>query len=461
MRIRRLGRWRLPLPVLLATGVTMVAALVAMYFILAWLGGQRELRHQQDEDRAVARLLAAQVALDPGGTVVQSSEHLLINENMHAVIRAGGRTTVLGATIPPKTRVATARVAVPGGGSVSITSDIDSAPDPPLLVVLITTGALLLVLAAALTTNVVITRETRRRVNVASAAADRIAAGDFTARIGNEGPDPLSSLGLAFDSMAARLEQVDADQRQLLSDLAHEIATPIHALAGYAKAVLDGTISGANAKNAINGQAARLSELLNALAQLRALDAATECRPERVELRDLAEATLMELIPLAAHVRLRRHLTSAVVVTDPERVRTILRNLLTNAFRFAPPEGTVEISTGRSGERAWIAVRDTGPGIAPEHHARIFDRFYRAETSRDRTHGGSGLGLAIARRAADTIGARIELDSVPGRGSEFRLVLPLTWLGADHDSQPAPRPRAGQQSDPSWPIGQRWADADR
>lgn len=425
---------------LVATGVTAAVALLAMYFILAWLNNRRELDHQQQEDRVYARVLAAQASVDPSGTALRASQRILVAEEMRATILAHGRTTVLGARIPAGTRVATARVPLDRGGSVSIVSEIDSSLDPPLVVVFISTGAILLVLAVAVTTNVLLTRETRRRVDLAVDAADRIAAGDFTARIGADGPQPLSSLGDAFDSMAARLEQVDADQRQLLSDLAHEIATPIHAVAGYATAVLDGTIAGPTAKKAIDGQTARLSELLDDLVQLRALDAADDRRLELLDLKNLTEASLTELMPLAAHVRVRRRLSPAVTVTDPQLVRTILRNLLTNAFRFTPEGGTIDVSTGHSSQRAWIAIRDTGPGIAPEHHARIFDRFYRAETSRDRTHGGSGLGLAIARRAADAIGARIELDSTPGAGSKFRLVLPLTCGEPAHHPQAAADP---------------------
>lgn len=442
MRTRLLDRWRLRLPVLVATGVTAVVALLAMYFLLAWLNSRREFHHQQQEDRVYARVLAAQASVGLSGTALRASQRLLLAEDMRATIVAHGRTTVLGARPPTGTRVATAQVPIAGGGSVSIVSQIDNSPDPPLVVVIISTGAILLVLAVAVTTNVLLTRETRRRVDLAVAAADRIAEGDFTARIGADGAAPLSSLGEAFDSMAARLEQVDADQRQLLSDLAHEIATPIHAVAGYATAVLDGTIAAPTAKEAIDGQTARLSELLDDLAQLRALDAADDRRPELVDLRALTEASLTELMPLAAHVRVRQRLSSAVTVTDPQLVRTILRNLLTNAFRFTPEGGTIDVFTGHSSQRAWIAVRDTGPGIAPEHHARIFDRFYRVETARDRTHGGSGLGLAIARRAADAIGARIELRSTRNAGSEFRLVLPPSWPERGHSLPPADQGRS-------------------
>jgi signal transduction histidine kinase len=111
----------------------------------------------------------------------------------------------------------------------------------------------------------------------------------------------------------------------------------------------------------------------------------------------------------------------------PELLAAIIRNFITNALRFTPSGGTVSVTTARKGLFAIVIVRDNGPGIPTEHQDRIFDRFYRTETARDRVRGGSGLGLAIARRSSIDIGATIEVESELGSGSEFRLILPLNW----------------------------------
>jgi signal transduction histidine kinase len=102
----------------------------------------------------------------------------------------------------------------------------------------------------------------------------------------------------------------------------------------------------------------------------------------------------------------------------------IVDNLLSNAIRYTPPGGRIDLQVRRRQPGLIVAVKDTGVGIAPEHQRRVFDRLYRVDEARDRASGGSGLGLAIAQRAARALGGRLELESEPGRGSEFRLVLP-------------------------------------
>jgi two-component system sensor histidine kinase BaeS len=411
-------------PLLIATAVATVVALVVVYVVVSRVGGHNELLSQQSEDRAVARVLVTEVDRGLTPKAISSVKQLLADEHMHATVVRGGRVLHAGPAIPRGAHVA--RVTLPAGrrGSVTVVSLVDSLTDPPFLVVLLSTGALALVLGVAVLTNVILTRETRRRVSLAVDAADRISSGDFSTRLGSQGPEPLRSLGRAMDEMAARLEEADSTQRELLADLAHEIATPIHALSGYAKAVLDGTISADGATAAIESQTERLAGLLDELAELRLLDDERPARSEPVELHHLVDQVVHGLAPIAGHVRVRKKLAPVGTSTDPELVRTIVHNLLTNAFRFTPRGGSVFVSTSRRGQVAVVSVRDSGPGIAPRHQARVFDRFYRAESARDRVTGGTGLGLAIARRAAERLGGRIELESELSKGSEFRLVLP-------------------------------------
>jgi len=102
----------------------------------------------------------------------------------------------------------------------------------------------------------------------------------------------------------------------------------------------------------------------------------------------------------------------------------IASNLLTNAIRYTPAGGSVQLELRRRGTDLMLSVRDTGVGIAPEHQKRIFERLYRVDSTRDRSTGGSGLGLAIVHRAVQTLHGQIELDSTLGQGSEFRVILP-------------------------------------
>ena len=411
-------------PLLIATALATVVALVIVYVLVAQIGGHNELLSQQNEDRAIAQVLVTEVEQGLTPATILSMERLLALEDMHATIVNSGAVLQAGPTPPGGVQLARVEQQIAGGGSVTVVSSVGKLPDPPFLVVLLATGALLLVLGVAVVTNVVLSRQTRRRVALAVGAANRISSGDFSARIGSEGPEPLRSLGRSFDEMATRLEKADSTQRELLADLAHEIATPIHALSGYAKAVLDGTISAETATAAIESQTARLSGLLDELSELRMLDDERPPNLDVVDLGQLVDQIVQDLAPMAAHVQVRRSLGPAVARTDPELVRTIVHNFLTNAYRFTPAGGYVVVSTRRTGGMSLVSVRDTGPGIASEQQARLFDRFYRVEPSRDRDNGGTGLGLAIARRAAQRLGGRIELQSELSKGAEFRLVLP-------------------------------------
>ncbi|MGE5287489.1 MAG: sensor histidine kinase, partial [Micromonosporaceae bacterium] len=117
-----------------------------------------------------------------------------------------------------------------------------------------------------------------------------------------------------------------------------------------------------------------------------------------------------------------------------------VNNFASNAIRYTPPGGKVEIRARRRRSAVIISVRDTGIGIAADHLERIFDRLYRVDEARDRATGGSGLGLSIARRAAQAIGGRIEVDSKTGAGSEFRLIVPVS-----HSGNSTARMRANQE----------------
>lgn len=411
--------------ILVATAAATVIALSILYVTIAQVGGHSELARQQGENHAVAELLASEAKSGFDTSTLAAARRLLDQEHMRATIAMGGSVTHIGRPLDKGASLAVVRVPIEDGGTVTVTGEVDPLPSPPFLVVALATGVLVVVLGVAVATNVLVTRETRRRVTLAIDAAGQISSGDLSARLGEEGPEPLRSLGRAFDHMAQRLSESDATQRELLADLAHEIATPVHALSGYANAVLDGTVEPDRARTAIESQTQRLSTLLDELAELRLLGDERPLELERVELHLLVAQLLTDLSDSSAHLSVRPHLGSAAVRSDPHLVRTVVQNLLTNAFRFTPDGGTVDVTTRRSGQRAVVSVKDTGPGIAPEHQRRVFDRFYRVDASRDRADGGSGLGLSIAQRAALRMGGHIELDSTPGEGAELRLVLPL------------------------------------
>lgn len=417
-------------PVFIAVALSAVLALAASYVMISRLSKAQDRVKTIREDSAVAAVLAQEAAKSDSFSEIQRSSSLLLKEeNQRAIMTINGVSRAYGAPLVRGEAETTVRRTFPGG-SITVMSKLDSAPDLPFEFVAFSTGVLAVVLGAAVLVNVASTREVRRRVDQAVIAADRVAAGDFSARMGPAGPGVLAKFGAAFDSMAGRLEESERDQRRFLADVAHEIATPLNAVAGFALAVVDGTIEKDKAAGLIASQTARVSELLDDLTQLRTLDA-SDAEGEPPELLDLAElgADLVDAFHQAAEeagVSLRARGRKVEVVAYARLVETVARNLVTNAIRYTPRGGHIEIGCHSMGQKgAVLYVRDTGIGISPEHQARVFDRFYRVNEARDRESGGSGLGLAIAKRAAEAMGGHLELQSAAGEGSEFRLLLPL------------------------------------
>jgi two-component system sensor histidine kinase BaeS len=396
------------------------------FAIAGTIGSSRNAQNQRVENTAIIEMLAHSVS---GGSIRGIAEYrnLLVAENQRVTVTVHGHSTIFGDPLTGVRDLFTLSVPI-NDGSITLASPIDKGFDPPFEIVLITLGVLLIVLGSVFLANRTANRQTRSRVEDAVRAAERVSLGDFTARIGSEGPEPIVRLGAAFDAMATRLESIDREQREFLADLAHEIATPIQALSGFSQAVIDGTIPIDTAQAAIESQTTRLSELLDELTQLRSLDAPGESHLSEVDLYALAHSLYVEFKPIAtaAGIEMQFRSESVTLLTEQKLVETVLRNFITNALRYTPRGERIAIRCKLVHHRVVLSVSDTGLGIAAEHQQRIFDRFYRTAEARDRISGGTGLGLTIARRAAHSLGGHIELESELGQGSDFRLVLPLT-----------------------------------
>ncbi len=324
------------------------------------------------------------------------------------------------------------RVRVPFTGGVVELADYTSprSTSTTLVLTLITAGVVALVIAAAILAATWVTRAVRGPVGRAIDAAERLSRGELSARMGSSGPEELVKLGRAFDSMAARLERADRDQRQFLADVAHEIATPLNTISGFGMALADGTARGeaqrAEARTLIESETGRLHDLLSDLRELTRLDLTEGVRLAPVALSPFARELVARFAPAAAEagVKLSLSVRANQILSDRRLLETVASNLLANALRYTPEGGRVEVAVRQHRGRVVLIVRDNGVGIAPEHQQRIFERLYRVDSARNRATGGSGLGLAIAQRAAQNLGGHLELESTPGRGSEFRLVLP-------------------------------------
>ena len=263
------------------------------------------------------------------------------------------------------------------------------------------------------------------------AATRRISAGNYDERVPVAEDDELGALSESFNAMAAALEEHERSRREFISDVSHELNTPLSTLQGYVEGLLDGVIEPTEETwGLMYAETERMRRLVDDLRQLSSAEAG------RLAL-DIAPFPPEEPIRLAAEgmrplfaekgVRLRGEISETLpqVLADADRVVQVLTNLLSNALRHTPAGGLVAVGVKAQEEGILFEVSDTGVGISPEHLPRIFERFYRVEKSRSREGGGSGVGLAICRALVEAMGGSISAESAgAGRGATFAFVLP-------------------------------------
>jgi signal transduction histidine kinase len=290
-------------------------------------------------------------------------------------------------------------------------------------------GALGALFAASLVVGWTIAGHVLRPIDRIASVAREIQATSLSRRIALEGPDDeLTRLAGAFDEMLARLDAAFASQRRFLADASHELRNPLAIVRTNAALTLAEPGAGDDVRRRagrIDRAAERMSGLVEDLLSLARLEAPAT-RVDAVDLAALVAEVGDELLaPAAARgVELRWDAAGGIVLFgDRAALKRALANLVDNAVRHA--RGRVSIGAGGRRGSAWVSVSDDGPGIAPEHRERIFDRFYRIDPARSRANGGAGLGLTIAREIAESHRGEIRVDSAPGEGATFVLRLPL------------------------------------
>ncbi len=269
-------------------------------------------------------------------------------------------------------------------------------------------------------------------VEALTAAVRRMEAGDLSQRVEITSRDEIGDLARAFNAMADGLARLEELRRNMVTDVAHELRTPLSNIRGYLEALQDGVVEPeSRIIDSLYEETMLLNHLVDDLQELALAEAGQirlECRP--VALADVVHRAVEAVRPraeakgMALQVDLPEDLP--LVNVDPRRVGQVLRNLLDNALTHTPPGGEIAVAAHAGGQGVEVRVRDTGSGIAAEDLPYVFERFYRADKSRSRATGGTGLGLAIARSLVEAHRGRIWVESTEGQGCTFTLALPLT-----------------------------------
>ncbi len=285
-------------------------------------------------------------------------------------------------------------------------------------------------LGVALLVTLLFTRRALRPLKRLELAALEVGRGDLDTRVAVGGTEEIDALASAFNTMVRELQHRETLTRDFLMRVTHDLRTPLTAIRGHTQALTDGVVPSEaipRSLHAIEDESARLEALVTDLLDLAKLEARRfRLDLGRVDGNDLVERAFTSYAGEAARrgVRYQREFTPLPeLYTDAARVRQIVGNLIDNAFKWTPDGGVVHVAAHeRPGGGAVISVTDTGPGIAPDQLAEIFEPF-RSENTPDGRHG-SGLGLAISRQLARALGGDLRVESHRSRGSRFTLELP-------------------------------------
>jgi signal transduction histidine kinase len=270
--------------------------------------------------------------------------------------------------------------------------------------------------------------------------AHDLAGGDLSARTKVTGQDEVAQVALAFNEMAAQLEQAAANReeletlrRDLIAWTSHDLRTPLTSIRVMIEALNDEVVTDEKTRQryyqTIRADIVALNSLIDDLFELAQLDAGgLYLELENHSLRDLISDTLETFRPVAERrgVLLEGEVGADLdpVWMNASKIGRVLSNLINNALQYTPQGGKIQVKAGRVSGDIRVTVQDTGPGFAEEDLPRIFEKFYRGEQARSRATGGAGLGLAIASGIVDALGGRMWAENINGQGALVGFTLP-------------------------------------
>ena len=262
------------------------------------------------------------------------------------------------------------------------------------------------------------------------AALNRIASGDFSVMLETREHDPLSGLAESVNKMARELGTMENLRQDFISNVSHEIQSPLTSISGFAALMKNDALSPeerAHYLDVIETEARRLSKLSDNLLRLSALQSNAQpltVSAFRLDKQIQNAALMLEPQWVEKQIDLSLHLEKIDYSGDEGLLTQVWINLLHNAIKFTPDGGSIDVSCAQAGAGGIVRIADTGAGIADEDKKRIFERFYKADKARDRSLGGNGLGLSLVKKIVELHGGAIRAESELGKGATFTVKLP-------------------------------------
>lgn len=263
-------------------------------------------------------------------------------------------------------------------------------------------------------------------------AAEKVTAGDYSARVSIFSKDEIGQLGMAFNLMSASIQKEDERKKEFLADVSHELRTPISYVKGYSEALLAGLIESSQDQERylkiIHREANRMERLVGDLLDLSRLDSEDfqlELRP--LPLAQLVEDCLEKYIPKLQEkgLHIRSDLDPDIIINaDEGRIEQVIQNIMDNAINYTN-KGQVTVLLSKHEKGCQLSIKDTGSGISSKDIKRVTQRFYRVNKARTRSNGGTGLGLAISNRLIQLHSGELDIESRFGEGTCITIVLPV------------------------------------
>ncbi|MBA7679368.1 Signal transduction histidine-protein kinase BaeS [subsurface metagenome] len=290
----------------------------------------------------------------------------------------------------------------------------------------------LIAVAVALVIGLILTRQITRPVRALISGARHLTKGELSYRVTVKSRDEIGELADSFNIMASSLEKGEQSRRQLTADIAHELRTPLTVIEGTVDGIIDGVFQpDTEHLRSIKEQTALLTHLISDLRDISLAESG------QLKL-NLTSTDMVELVRRVVsnyeinarekniRIKLEEEPQISEIEADTVRMEQVISNLLVNAIRHTPSNGSISVTIKNDEGGLAISVADTGEGIAPEDLPHVFERFYRSGSSRSRKEGGTGLGLAIVKQMVEAHGGKVWVESKMGTGSIFSILFPFS-----------------------------------